>query len=64
MKQVSRSELQAGDLVLYNGHVAMLTGNGKEIIHASNETDGIKLTNTYAYRGADILAFYRIKGIN
>ena len=64
MKQVSRSELQAGDLVLYNEHVAMLTGNGEEIIHASNETDGIKLTNTYAYRGADILAFYRIKGIN
>lgn len=64
MKQVSRSELQAGDLVLYNGHVAMLTGNGKEIIHASNAEDGIKLTSTYAYRGSDILAFYRIKGIN
>ncbi len=64
MKIVSRSNLQAGDLVLYSGHVAMLTGNGKEIIHASNPSDGIKLTPKYDYPGSNIIAFYRIKGIN
>ncbi|MBQ6539271.1 MAG: C40 family peptidase [Bacilli bacterium] len=64
LKKVSNSNLQAGDLVLYSGHVAMLTGNGKEIIHASNRKDGIKLTSTYAYRGGNILGFYRVKGIS
>lgn len=64
LKKVSRSNLQAGDLVLYSGHVAMLTGNGNQIIHASNARDGIKYTSTYNYRGSDIIAFYRVKGIN
>jgi len=64
LKKVSSSNLQAGDLVLYSGHVAMLTGNGKEIIHASNPSDGIKLTPMYNYPGSNIIAFYRVKGIN
>ena len=64
LKKVSSSELQAGDLVLYDEHVAMLTGNGKEIIHASNPSDGVKLTEMYDYPGSKIIAFYRVKGIN
>ncbi len=53
---------QAGDLVMYDGHVAILTGNGEEIIHASNPTDGIKLSSTYKYK--PILGIMRIKGVN
>ena len=53
---------QAGDVVMYDGHVAILTGNGEEIIHASNPTDGIKLSPSYKYRS--ILGIMRIKGGN
>lgn len=53
---------QAGDVVMYDGHVAILTGNGEEIIHASNPTDGIKLSPSYKYRS--ILGIMRIKGVN
>ncbi len=53
---------QAGDVVMYDGHVAILTGNGEEIIHASNPTDGIKLSPSYKYRS--VLGIMRIKGVN
>ena len=53
---------QAGDLVLYDGHVAMLTGNGNEIVHASNSAPypqgGIKITSDYEYRS--ILGIVRV----
>jgi cell wall-associated NlpC family hydrolase len=53
-KEVSVSDLQAGDLIFYcNGggsvsHVAMYIGGGK-VVHASNPRDGIKISN-YNYR--------------
>lgn len=59
---VRDGNIKAGDLVMYNGHVAILTGNGEEIIHASNPTDGIKLTSSYKYRS--ILGIMRINGVN
>ena len=59
---VSDGNIKAGDLVMYNGHVAILTGNGEEIIHASNPTDGIKLTSSYKYRS--VLGIMRINGVN
>lgn len=59
---ISPSEAQAGDLVLYDEHVAMLTGNGNQIVHASNSAPypqgGIKLTDNYKYRS--ILGIVRI----
>lgn len=59
---VKDGNIKAGDLVMYDGHVAILTGNGEEIIHASNPTDGIKLTSSYKYRS--ILGIMRINGVN
>ena len=47
---------------MYDGHVAILTGNGEEIIHASNPTDGIKLSPSYKYRS--VLGIMRINGVN
>ncbi len=48
---VSLSNLQAGDLVFYKnggsvGHVGMYIGGGS-IVHASNEIDGIKISDMY-----------------
>ena len=48
---ISASAAKAGDLVFYSksgriSHVAICMGNG-QIIHASNVTDGIKISNMY-----------------
>lgn len=53
---VSEAEMKPGDLVCYSGHVGIYIGNGK-LVHASNEKDGIKISN-YNYR--EILAIRRI----
>lgn len=53
---VSQSEMQAGDIVCYSGHVGIYIGGG-QIVHASNKRDGIKISNA-GYR--KILAVRRI----
>ena len=32
---------------MYNGHVAILTGNGNEIVHAKSTRDGVTLDSNY-----------------
>eukprot|EP00461_Guttulinopsis_vulgaris_P000169 UN00169 len=63
-KVASLSQSQAGDLVLYDGHVVMLTGNRNgnqyEIIHASSHQTGIKISPDANYR--PILGIRRIIG--
>lgn len=59
---VSASEIQAGDLVMYDGHVAILTGNKDEIVHAANSRRGVVKDKTYKYRS--IKGIMRIKGVN
>ncbi len=55
-KGVSYSEAQPGDLICYDGHVAIYIGGGK-IVHASSAKTGIKVSNA-EYR--TILAVRRI----
>lgn len=43
---VSVSEMQAGDIVCYEGHVGIYTGNGT-IVNALNSNSGIVYTNVY-----------------
>lgn len=50
------SEAQPGDLICYEGHVALYIGGGK-IVHASTQRTGIKVSNAN-YR--TILAVRRI----
>lgn len=62
---VNEANLQAGDLVMYNGHVAIITGNGKEIVHAQSTATGIVLSPDYRTCSSKaILGFMRIKGTN
>jgi len=49
LRKVSYNEKQPGDIICYNGHVAMYIGNGK-IVHASNRRTGIKISPRANYR--------------
>lgn len=59
--EVSGDEIQAGDIVFYPRHVAMLTGNGEEIVHASGERSGVKTSPSYKYTTP--IKIVRIKGV-
>lgn len=41
---VSKSDLQQGDIVCFTGHVGIYIG-GNQFIHASNPSDGVKITS-------------------
>ena len=49
VRKVSYSQKQPGDIICYNGHVAMYIGNGK-IVHASSRKTGIKISQRANYR--------------
>jgi len=54
---VSASEIQAGDIVCYSGHVGIYMGDGR-LVHASNRRDGIKITDNWQYK--KVVAIRRI----
>ena len=56
-KAVSPSNIQAGDIVCYPGHVAIYGGNGN-IIEAQNKRNGI--TNNRAWNHGTVLAIRRV----
>jgi cell wall-associated NlpC family hydrolase len=56
-KVSSLSKAKAGDIICYNGHVALYMGNNK-IVHASNVKTGIKISYNASYR--KIVAIRRI----
>lgn len=48
-RKVAYSKKQPGDLICYNGHVAIYIGSGK-IVHASSKKTGIKISPKANYR--------------
>lgn len=61
---VSENNIQPGDVVMYDGHVGILTGNGNEMIHAAGKKWGvIKSSNYKSSSSHRILGIIRIKGV-
>ena len=62
--EVSESEMQAGDVIMYDGHVGIYTGEGKQMIHAASTNLGVILSEDYSRCSSHaILGFLRIKGV-
>lgn len=58
------TDIRAGDLVMYDGHVGILTGNGTEVIHAKGSAYGVVSDPDYRKCSSHaILGIMRIKGV-
>ena len=60
-KLSATDKVQAGDIVVYPKHCAMIIGDGNKIIHARSEKLGIAITPNYRYQKID--AILRVKGV-
>ena len=61
---VSADQIQPGDVIMYDGHVGILTGNGNEVIHAAGKKFGVIKSKDYTKcSGHAILGILRIKGV-
>ena len=62
---VSPADIRAGDLVMYDGHVGILTGIGTEVVHAKGSKWGVVLDPDYRTCSSHaILGIMRINGVN
>lgn len=62
---VSPGDIRAGDLVMYDGHVAILTGNGTQVVHAKCTKCGIVTDSDYRTCSSHaIKGIMRINGVN
>ena len=62
---VSEGNIKPGDLIMYDGHVGILTGNGNEIVHAKGSQWGIVVDPDYHRCSSHaILGIMRINGVN
>ena len=58
-------EIKPGDLIMYDGHVGILTGNGREIVHNKSPRYGVCIDKDYKKCSSHaILGIMRIKGVN
>lgn len=61
---VSPTDIRAGDLIMYDGHVGILTGNGTEVVHAKSTKYGVVLDKDYRTCSSHaILGIMRINGV-
>ena len=63
-KLVSPTDIRAGDLIMYDGHVGILTGIGTEVIHAKGSKWGVVIDKDYRTCSSKaILGIMRINGV-
>lgn len=56
-------DIRAGDLAMYEGHVAIFTGNDFQIVHAANTQRGIVIDDDYTKAASNFMGIMRIKGV-
>ena len=62
---VNSNDIRPGDVIMYNGHVGILTGNGNEIVHAKGSKWGVVVDPDYRKCSSHaIRGIMRIKGVN
>lgn len=62
---VTDGNIRAGDIIMYSGHVGILTGNGNEIVHAKGRKWGIVVDSDYkSCSSHSIRGIGRVKGVN
>ncbi len=60
---VTNAPHRPGDIVIYEGHYAMLTGNGNQIIHSTSGSNGTHLSPDYRKCGNTLLGIVRVNGV-
>lgn len=60
---VNNNDIRAGDLAMYEGHVAIFTGNGFQIVHAANTQKGVVVDDDYTKAASNFKGIMRIKGV-
>lgn len=61
---VSPTDIRAGDLIMYDGHVGILTGQGTQVVHAKGTKWGVVLDDDYRTCSSHaILGIMRINGV-
>ena len=64
-KRVKNGKVKAGDIIVYSSHhVAIATGKGNQVIHASCEKVGITLGRSYKTSGSGNITIMRMDKIN
>ena len=60
---VTNAPHRPGDIVIYESHYAMLTGNGNEIIHSTSGSNGPKYSKNYKKSSQKLLGIVRVNGV-
>ncbi|MBR2678428.1 MAG: C40 family peptidase [Bacilli bacterium] len=60
---VTNAPHRPGDVVMYEGHWAMMTGNGNEIVHAMSPKLGIRTSKDYRKSSKPIWKIFRVNAV-
>ena len=60
---VTNAPHRPGDIVLYKGHYAMLTGKGNQIIHSTSNSNGVHYSKDYKKSSSSFLGIVRVNGV-
>ena len=61
---VTSGPYHPGDIVMYHGHWALMTGNGTEIVHAMSPKLGIRTSKDYRKCGKPLWKIFRVNSVS